>query len=220
MARDAFPPTLQTWINERLDAGPSGRLDVNAHVMTTYALPLQIYLQGSSWRRFGEVDDILNGFFASRLDKPEFFQQWRDSGKRLRYWLINALRFHLQELYRRSRRDEAQPLPEFDAPEVDHRAVDRAWARALVATACKEAQARCNDEGLSEHWSVFRRHHLDAQPYRTIAEDMGITPGRCAVMVRTATARFKAAVADRLVADGAPSDDLDGEIDTLLEAMQ
>lgn len=217
---DAFPPTLQTWIDARLDEGHTGRLDVNKHIMATYAVPLRIYLLGSSWRRFGEVDEIINGFFAGRLDKPEFFTQWKTSGKRLRYWLINALRFHLQEQYRRVKRDQAAPLPDDPDEATVHRDFDRAWAMSLVREACLDAQTQCAHEGLQEHWSVFHQHHVDGVPYRDIAAAMNISPGRCAVMVRTATSRFKQAMAERLQIDGTPDTALDGEIDILLEALR
>jgi DNA-directed RNA polymerase specialized sigma24 family protein len=217
---DAFPQTLQTWINARLEDGQLGRLDVNNHIMTTYALPLRVYLLGSSWRRFGEVDEIINGFFAGRLDKPEFFTQWRASGKRLRYWLINALRFHLQEQYRRVKRDHADALPDDPDEAKAHRDFDRAWAMSLIREACRDAQRQCAEESLQDHWSVFHQHHVEGVAYRDIAAAMDISPGRCAVMVRTATSRFKQAMADRLQLDGTPDAALDDEIDVLLEAIQ
>ena len=217
---DVFPQTLHTWIDARLEDGQLGRLDVNNHIMTTYALPLRIYLLGSSWRRFGEADEIINGFFAGRLDKPDFFTQWQASGKRLRYWLINALRFHLQEQYRRGKRDHVDVLPDDPDEAKAHRDFDRAWAMSLIREACRDAQQHCAEEGLEDHWSVFHQHHVEGVAYRDIAAAMNISPGRCAVMSRTATSRFKQAMANRLQLDGTPDTALNSEIDVLLEAIQ
>lgn len=218
---DAFPQTLGTWIKAQLDQGDQGRLDVNEHIMLVYAAPLRIYLRGSSWHRFGEVDEVINAFFASRLDKPDFFEQWQNSGKRLRYWLINALRFHLQESWRRAKRDRSDPLPDFDqAPtQDDYDAFDRAWARELVQGACRQAAEQCESEGLASHWAVFHQHHIEGTPYRAIAAAMDVSPGRCAVMVRTATSRFKTALLMRLELDGMPEDGAVPEIDKLLEVL-
>ena len=218
---DAFPQTLGTWIGSQLDQGDQGRLDVNQHIMAVYARPLTIYLRGSSWNRFGEADEVINGFFASRLDKPEFFEQWKASGKRLRYWLINALRFHLQESWRRTKRNQSEPLPDFDqAPsQDDYNAFDRAWARECVQSACREACDQCATEGLDVHWSIFHQHHIEGTPYRQIAAELDISPGRCAVMVRTATSRFKESLLRRLALDGMPDDGATPEIDKLMEVL-
>ena len=104
---DHFPTTHATWIAERVtlsvdpDAAPSlaraARAELNAHVMQRYFAPLCAYVKGSAWRDFGEAADLVNGFFASRLERPEYLLHWRESGLALRRWLINGLLLHLHE---------------------------------------------------------------------------------------------------------------------------
>ncbi len=109
---DHFPTTHATWIAERVtlsvdpDAAPSlaraARAELNAHVMQRHFAPLCAYVKGSAWRDFGEAADLVNGFFASRLERPEYLLQWRESGLALRRWLINGLLLHLHERARAS----------------------------------------------------------------------------------------------------------------------
>lgn len=220
-SQDAFPPTLNTWLAARLDDGTTARAAINRHVMEAYEAPLRIYYLGTSWRTFGEPDDIINGFLADRLDRPDFFAKWQTSDKRLRHWLINALHFYLKEQWRRERRHDASSFADESwggGSDLDQE-IDRAWARALVSAACRDAQQSCIEDDLETHWRLFIRHHLDDIPYRQCAEEFGVDPKRCAVMVRTASTRFRAALHDRMRQDGVGPEDLDDELLHLQEAI-
>ncbi|MDP7029245.1 MAG: hypothetical protein QF733_03390 [Phycisphaerales bacterium] len=222
--REHFPPTLNTWIGAKLRDGTLGRGEVNRHVMEAYEGPLRIYLLGTSWRTLGEPEDIINGFLADRLDREEFFEKWRGSGKRLRHWLINALHFYLKELWRRDKRHDAASLNASadevdDAPGVFDRELDRSWARSVVSAACRDAQATCQADGLEDHWRLFLRHHMDGVSYRQCAVEFGVDPKRCAVMVRTASTRFREAMQERLRKDGVPEVELDAELAHLQEVI-
>ena len=87
MKQDAFPQTLRTWIGARLVDGHAGRADVNRHLMTVYLRPLKIYFMGTSERWLGEPDDVVSGFFADRLARENFLDDWIASGVSLRRWL-------------------------------------------------------------------------------------------------------------------------------------
>jgi len=227
--REHFPPTLNTWIGEQMQDGSAGRGEINRHVMEAYEAPLRIYYLGSSWRTLGEPEDIINGFLADRLDREEFFNRWQASGKRLRHWLINALHFYLKELWRKTRRHDAaslnasingdgDPTGQDDLGVLDGE-VDRMWARAVVSAACRDAQASCQAGGLEAHWRLFLRHHLDGIPYRQCAAEFDVDPKRCAVMVRTASTRFREAVRERLLQDGVAQTELDAELAHLQEVI-
>ena len=104
---DHFPSTHATWIAERVtqcfdgEANPAqaraARDALNDHVMRRYFEPLRAYAQGSGWRSLGESADLVNGFFASRLEQADYLLRWRDSGLPLRRWLMNGLLLHLHE---------------------------------------------------------------------------------------------------------------------------
>ena len=220
---DAFPKTMGTWIDKQLQEGSVGRDVVNSHIMSVYAHPLKIYFLGSSMRTLGEPDDMVDGFFVSRLERNSYFDQWKESGLRLRRWLMNGFLFYLREELRRQKRDGKSSLgQEPVTPAVDNvdNDFDRAWAVAMVRDAWADAASTCEQEGLGDHWRLFIRHHLDGLPYKQFVEEFDVTPSQAAVMVRTATSRFKNAVRMRILLDGVHEDDVDGELQRLMEIMQ
>ncbi len=226
-SRDVFPPTMETWITDRLAEGPEGRPALNEHLMRVYAEPLKVYFRGSSFRWLGEPDDIVNGFFANRLARDEFMHGWQGAGGRLRRWLMNALIFYLREQYREQRKQRERNgggEPEHAAPtdavdDIPERDIDRAWARAVVQQAWRRAAEACRRADQEQHWRLFVRHHLEGQPYRDIAADFDVEPAQAAVMVRTATRKFKAALRDCIAIDGAQEHEIDAEIRGLMHTL-
>lgn len=220
MKTDVFPNTLNSWIVGKLAEGGPSRGEVNRHVMTVYARPLKVYFLGSSERHLGEPDDIINGFFESRLSHDDFLTKWRESGMRLRRWLMNALCFYLKEVRRKNRRDavasdnDDDPVSFTGDPDAE---IDRTFVIELVREALRLTGECCAEDGLSAHWDVFLRHHHQGEGYDRIAEEIGVTRARAEVMGRTATRKFRKVIRDLLAADGVPEDELDREIESLLE---
>jgi DNA-directed RNA polymerase specialized sigma24 family protein len=220
MKTDVFPNTLNSWIVRKLDEGGPSLAEVNRHVMSVYARPLKVYFLGSSERHLGEPDDIVNGFFESRLSHDDFLSKWRESGMRLRRWLMNALCFYLKEVRRRNRRDavagenDDEPVSFTGDPDAE---IDRTFVVELVREALRRAGEQCVEEGMGAHWDVFLRHHHHGESYDHIAGEIGVTRARAEVMGRTATRRFRKVIRDLLAADGVPEDELDREIESLLE---
>jgi DNA-directed RNA polymerase specialized sigma24 family protein len=220
--RDIFPQTLATWIDDRIEEGPRGREELNRHVMSVYAAPLRVYFLGTSYRSLWEPDDVIQGFFASRLDRESFFRDWRASGKRLRRWLINAFLFFLKERYRQDVRHNAEPLPDEDADVFSAAAegdLDRAWAFAIVREAWSKTAEACSSAGQQSHWEIFYRHHVKGHPYRDIASDHGVTREQATVMARTVTNRFRKALRTCIAHDGVDAAAIDREIEALLATM-
>jgi len=216
---DVFPVTMTDWIHERMSLGPEGRRQLNQEIMARYAWPLQVYFMGTRDRWLGEPTDIVQGFFASRLAKAEFFANWSASGLRLRHWLINAFCFYLKELHR-ARRKEAREVAQADEPATAEgnpsKAADRAFAVSVVREALRLAQAQCEKEKLGDHWEIFLRHFYRGEAYADFAADFGVDAPRAAVMARTARTKFSAVVRD-LLSREAPDADPDAEILSLLE---
>ncbi|MCZ6836451.1 MAG: hypothetical protein O7G85_11810 [Planctomycetota bacterium] len=216
---DAFPRTTRTWIGDQLALGAIGRDEVNRHVMAIYSHPLRVYLLGSSCRTAGEPDEIINGFFASRLDRSSFFDDWQDSGLRLRKWLINALHFHVKEQWREVRRHAGESMPDVVEDEsTAHLENDlhRAWVDSLVRESFRAAAASCLDSGLSDHWDIFVRHFVNVQAYADLCTDFDISPAQAAVMARTAAIRFRTAVRDSIARDGVETGEIDSEIQSIM----
>lgn len=221
MPSDVFPQTLSTWIRDRLlDGSGGGRREVDRHVMEVYAFPLRVYFLGTRDRALGEPDEVIQGFFADRLARPEFFAQWQASGLPLRRWLMNALNFYLKELRRQNQRghpggeaDTSEP----EAPGADPAAeVDRAFVVSMVRAALRNVQRDCDLNGLGPHWTSFFEHFSLDRAYADIGKDLGVDAARAMVMARTVRHRFQAELRRMLSIDG-PHGEIDQTILSFVE---
>ena len=107
-----FPETQAVWINNQLDAGSAGESEVRRRLMAIYQRPLEVYCRATGLGRANnlEPDDLVNGFFASRLADQAYLRSWSLSGLRLRQWLRNGMNFYVRELIRKqSRKDRLEP---------------------------------------------------------------------------------------------------------------
>lgn len=221
MPIEAFPETQRTRIRHWLDQGEAGIRDLNHHLMLVYAPALRIYFLGTSYRRLGEPDEIINGFLADRLDRPDFMLKWRDSGLRLRRWLANGLCFYLKEEWRKRKRFSAEGTIGEEppaAPQDSDRSIDRAFVQASVRAALQRAQSDCEKRNLSTHWSMFMRYHFEGVPCKRLAEEFGVSSGQAWVMVRTAQRRFTQSLRDVISEDSDNPSRVDEEIAALLDA--
>lgn len=207
---DVFPLTLTSWIDNQLGEGQRGRQEVNRYVMGVYDWPLQVYFMGTRDRWLGEPVDVVQGFFASRLSREDFFKAWHESGLKLRQWLINAFCFYLKELRRAKQRDARGASPVEDAPGDDigpAQAYHRAYIVSIVREALARTQEICEKEKLGAHWEVFLRHFYQGQSYAEMAPELGIDVARAAVMARTARTKFQATLRTMLKGGGAGNAD-------------
>lgn len=219
--QNVFPTTQNTWIKGKLEQTSHAWMDLTNHVMEVYAHPLRVYLLGTSFRRVGDPDDIINGFFADRLKSKDFLHKWRESGKKLRYWLITAFKFYLYEYVRALKQQKKfKELPDAipdSSQETLETSMFRAFKVELVRKAVKQAEERCREENLAVHWQIFMLHTYQGLPYAALVDQFGITRERAAVMNRTAEKRFTQAVRDLLCKEGTTAKDIDKEINSLLE---
>lgn len=216
---DVFPATQLSWIDRRLEQGEQGRSDVNRHIMELYRFPLSVYYLGTRDRWLGDVDEVINGFFADRLARVSFLGDWRSSGLKLRQWLINAFCFYLREIKRARRRDAHEDVGQAEdmtAVPALAKQFDKALVAAMVRKAMSAAQTDCEGAGLAAHWQVFVLHFCHGRPYHQFAQDMGVDAARAVVMARTAKKKFQVAIRDIIAREG--QGDVDGEIQSLLES--
>ncbi|MDZ4829521.1 MAG: hypothetical protein SGJ09_04890 [Phycisphaerae bacterium] len=218
-ASGLFPATRRDWLLRLVEGGDPGRKTANAFVMELYAPSLAAYLRGSSFRTIGDGGDLVAGYFASRLDRADFFQRWLASNLPFRRWLINGFIFFLHEEIRRQRGRNENDVDEELLPEpeaVEH--FDRVWVREVVRRACERAGEICAAGGKSTHWTLFMRHHVHGVEYTALEDETGVSPSRAPGMVRTAADVFRRAVLEILVRDGVPAKELDDELRRLLAA--
>ncbi|MBX3382556.1 MAG: hypothetical protein KF864_03505 [Phycisphaeraceae bacterium] len=216
---NVFPVTQCTWIDRELQDGRQGRLNVNRHVMDVYAWPLKVYFLAFRDRWVGEPEDVIQGFFASRLSKDGFFEDWRASGKRLHRWLMNGLCFYVKELHRERMRLQRE-VPDIPDDGYDDSAaadtMDRAFVQGIVREALVDAEAMCATRSLQTHWKIFVDHYIRGHTYEQIARTHGVEPTRAVVMARTATRKFQGALRLLLERNGSAVEELDTEIEILL----
>ncbi len=224
--RDSFPATQRGWLVAQLAQGTTGLARVNAYIMATYAEPLRNYAAGSSFRTLSTPADLVAGFFASRLAQESYVERWVESNLPLRRWLINGFLFYLQEEARRRRTERTETLdsPSVSEPKCNAETAveefDRQWAASMVRSAATAARERCDGEGFDVHYQMFEKHFVGGASYAMLASDFEVTGGQAASMVRTAAIRFRQAVVDLLLKDGATEDELDDEVGRLMRALR
>jgi hypothetical protein len=217
---DVFPLTQGTWIEHRLALGDAGRRDLNNHIMSVYLWPLTVYFRGTRDRYLGDPEEVVQGFFASRLSKCDYFRDWKASGKRLRHWLINGFCFYLKELHRERRRNMRDSGVESPEPVYEEaqavREIDQAFLRGIVRRAMLDAAELCEQQGLAEHFKIFEEHFYLDQPYEVIGPRHGVDSTRAAVMARTAKRKFQSSLRELFMRDGAEESRVEDEISALL----
>ncbi|MEM7202257.1 MAG: hypothetical protein AAF628_18450 [Planctomycetota bacterium] len=221
-SRQVFPATRRTWLGDRL-GDDDGRHEAIRYVMEVYTWPLQVYFRGTRWRGAGEPADVVHGFLADRLAQPGYLDAWHNSDIPLHRWLANGLCFYLRERWRAAAREtRVGELPAGLSSEDPGplEALDRAFAISVARRAMEHAATSCRSEGLEHHWSLFVRHHYEGMPYRDLAVSSGVPPERAAVMVRTATKRFRAALRELLGRDGVPPERIEHAIVELLATCE
>ncbi len=222
MSEIPFPSTPVSWITAHLaGGGEGGRSTVNHWIMRIYFRPLREYFDCTRERWLSGGTEIVHGFFADRLDRPEFFAGWQSSGKSLRKWLKNGFSFYLKEESRRRQRDSRVPradrLPPRTPEPSPEDVFDRVYAREVVRLALERTRIECEREGLDLHWRVFIEHCYRGIPYAECAPTLGLTEEQAAVKARPALRRFRSTVRELIARDRFAPGRIDDEIRALLE---
>ncbi|MCZ6793970.1 MAG: sigma factor-like helix-turn-helix DNA-binding protein [Planctomycetota bacterium] len=219
--------TQYTWIKRKLDQGQAGRKEVNRYLMGVYYEPLQIYFRGCRLRwladRCGNPEEIVHGFFDSRLSREKFFDGWRNSNKRLRNWVVGAFWHYLYEL-RNSLKREAKRYVEADLdlqPTGDDHVheFDRAVAISIVQEALRRARELWERRGLVKHWQILILRFYEKLSYREIGERLKISEDRARKISQTARANFANALEETVANEVSDRLKVKDEIRLLLESL-
>lgn len=220
---ERFPETA-TWVHRQLDQGPDGFDQVRKHLMgPVYFEALVAYFRGSSFRSLGEAREVIAEFYADRLSSDRFLLGWRASDKRLRHWMINGLKFFLQE-YRRKQSRLRREIPcddlevAGDAPPEAR--MDREFALQTVNEAMRRMDEYCRSNDLKLNWKLLVDHECEGVPYEKLALEHGLKPVQARSRARTARGRFRAILYDLIQRDGVPDEDVDAEIQMLRESLR
>lgn len=221
MKKQHFPQTL-TWLGREIAAG---RLDaVREHVMSVYRRPLRIYFLGHSGRWKGDPDELVNGFFADRMGRDDFFEKWQASGRRLHRWLITAFHLFIQEEWQREKRFRRFERfdPSFDVSgftEDRGAELDKLRVESIARRVMEETERACRSEGMGKHWEILERHLIEGRPYSEFCEEFGVSREQAAVMIRTPKRRAAAILREILEHDGVEPDRIQQEIQDLQEVL-
>ena len=202
--------TRCTWICRKLAEGSSGRREVNRYVMSVYYEPLQSYLRGCGLRwladRVGNAQDIVHGFFLSRLGRDEFFTDWQKSGRRLRDFIVGAFWHYLYEVRRelhsrQARQVLVKDLDRWSAPDDHIREFRRSVAFSIVQGALERTKISLEARHMGMHWQVLVKRFYDGLRYREIGKVLGISEARARKMAQTARRNFTSILAETMTTD-------------------
>ena len=222
-----FPSTDRSSIVVQLNRGPDGEAEIANLVMGSYLKPLIRYAYSLKNIEPADAEDLVHEFLTVRIRRPGYFKNWERSGRPLRRWLMNGFLFLMRDQRRTQanrRRIEERLAREPGADiEVDDDAFtkfERLWTVNLVRQAIDETSQFCAENGLMEHWEIFRRHHIDGLPFRHIAKQREESPRRVARMSRTVVERLRRAIQKLLERDGVDSGAIGDEIQRLLKVIR
>ena len=228
---DVFPSTHDSWLCEMLDGPPEQVERAAVALMERYRDPLRVYFEGSSFGRlgaqgfteFGEAEDLVHGFLVTRVARGEYLRAWRESGMRLRRFVINGFIFYLREQARAARRrrnrEQKAAGAADDAVGDDSTAdFDRAWAVSVIREASEMTAASLAARGRARQWELFLRHFVDGLPYGELVEPFGLTPSQAASAARDVAFELRRCLRTVLSRDGITEADLGPEL-ALIEQM-
>ncbi len=222
-----FPSTQYMWIRDHLDGGSEARDRLLHWTMTVYAKPLQTYAKATGLAHSSnlECDELVNGFLATVLARPDYLKDWIGSGLRLRQWFRNGLHFHAKTMRRSNNRVHAFDEREAESiavPDDADRLLDHAWATAIVERVCDEVRDELLKAGKSAHWEIFWQHHIDGVPYAQVVAHHGgtLTEAQAASRAFEVASRLRERLSLMLIRDGAPSAEVSHELRNLMESIR
>jgi hypothetical protein len=188
-------------------------------VMRLYAAPLMTYCRHSPMGRWGDPQDLVQGFLADRTSRADYFLRWRGSGKRLHQWLAAGLSFYGLEALHQLQRDGRHLEVPADLPSAEpeaHLALEQATLRSFIEESMRRAERVCQERGQEQHWKIFMRRSHGNEGFSKIAESFSMTPAQAVVLMRTGRKRFVEALREVLSDDGVHPENLSSELAQVL----
>lgn len=217
---------LPEFRTERFRAELGRGLDpLRQRVMRLYYHPLQIYVRSTSYRTLSTPEDLVGGFFESRLSRDDYLRDWlgrRDEGRttlRLGQWLRNGLLLYCREQLPDPEREEMrrrkaarpgsvpQPPPEYYAE--------------LLAGILGEMRERLERTGAPD-WIrragvALVRKHLEGTRLRETAGELGVNEATLRKNVERARPHLQELFREILREQGVRPDEVGTAIDVMLE---
>ena len=198
-----FPPTEWTRVIE-----PALGEAIQNELPARYWKPIYCYLRKKGYGN-EEAKDLTQGFFTEIiLDRGLFKNVERSKGK-FRTLLLTALDHYAVSVARYQKRQKRRPaslteldpdLPMPDTSRVDPQdAFDYGWAADLMARVLGDLEAECEQDGLHQHWQVFRARvllpivgHAEAPSLSDVCREHSISdPTKASNMIVSVKRRFR-----------------------------
>jgi RNA polymerase sigma factor (sigma-70 family) len=225
-ASSVFPSTRWTLIlAARTDR--SRRSALLEELLAQYWKPLYIFARHRGIDR-DEAEDLVQSLFADLLAR-DFLTGLDPSRGRLRSFLRTALVHHLanrRTAARAARRgggaiamdlDDVEPIAPGDDPE---RALDRAWARAVLARAMEALRAEYAQGVRGGSFALVEQFFGDTAPsYEEASRANGMTVPQLKSFLHRARRRYRELVREQVADTVEADEDIDAEIDNLMRAL-
>ncbi len=220
--------TQYTWIKRKLGEGLDGRKEVNRYLMGVYYEPLQIYFKGCrlNWlsAHHGGAQDVVHGFFQSRLSREHFFADWQQSHKRLRTWVVGAFWHYLYELRNTYLRNhgrfvQGSHLDEKPTRDDHVQAFDKAVAISIVQETLRRARTRWEARNQGKHWQVLVKRFYEKLSYREIGTLLDMTEAKARKLAQTAREKFRGVLEETVANEVKDPLKVKEEIRLLLESL-
>jgi RNA polymerase sigma-70 factor (ECF subfamily) len=221
-----FPATRWTLILAARTDGTRRRAALE-ELLAQYWRPLYVFARG---RGLGpdEAEDLVQNLFADLLER-DFLVGLDPARGRLRSFLRTALVHHLSKrrtAARAARRGggvvpmdlaDVEPVAPGDDPE---RALDRAWARTVLARAMAALRKEYEDGVRGGPFAVVEQFFGDAAPsYEEASRASGMTIPQLKSFLHRARNRYRELVRAEVATTVDSDDDIDAELDSLMRAL-
>ncbi len=222
--RSEFPPTEWTRVIE-----PALGKAIQDELVLRYWKPIYCFLRRKGYAN-EEAKDLTQGFFTEIILDSNLFRGIHRSKGKFRTILLTALDHYIIDVARHEKRKKRRPQlltsleEDFYMPDESlanpEDAFDYAWAVEILQDVLKTLEAECRQDGLSQHWEIFKARVLgpsmgsDAAPsLPELCARMGIdSEAKASNMIVTVKRRFKDLLKCRLRKYVDSDSDVDREI--------
>ena len=190
-AQSPFPNTNWSMVARADDVRSSVRRRALESLLRQYFPALRAYLLARGRVRPQDVDDLLQGFMASKVLEQEIVRRADQARGKFRSFLMSALERYAVSEFRKERAAKRSPAEaargedaaaETEDPDLDAAArFDLEWARQVVGMGLERMRRECEAGGRQDVWGIFEGRvvgpTLDGQepePYEGLVGRFGL----------------------------------------------
>jgi DNA-directed RNA polymerase specialized sigma24 family protein len=207
-------------------------------LLRTYVPAMQAFLVRAMGVPAADAEDLLQGFITDKVLEQDMLAKATSERGKFRNLIRTALRNYVTAAWRRETAAKRHPGPSklhgtdaleghpHDSAPPDE-AFESAWARAVVAQACRRMKSACQKAERTDVWGVFDArimepliHNVKPTSYEELVVRFGLaSPAQASNLLTTAKrsfARALRAVVSEYAGEGA---DVEAEIEDLLAIL-